>query len=509
MLNNRTSGILLHLTSLPGKHGIGDLGQGAYTFIDFLAAAGQSCWQFLPTGPTSTVFDNSPYMCRSIFAGNPLLINLESLLQDSYLSAKDLEAGPEFSEYSVDYTLVTTFKNGLLTKAFDKFSSTIPTAEFEKFCHTHNSWLDDYALFMSFRDEFDCKPWYNWPNHAARRDTEYLNQFAEKNRKNILYYKFVQFLFFGQWQKVYDYARAKNISLIGDIPIYVALDSADVWANQEIFKINSRTLKPLKVAGVPPDYFSETGQRWGNPVYKWKCENGEINKKLYNWWLKRFRMIFSMMDMVKIDHFRGFEAFWEIPAQEKTATNGRWAKGPGKTFFTEIKSRLKKLPIIAEDLGFITPPVKKMLDQLGFPGMRVLQFAFESDEKNPYLPHNFELTNTVVYTGTHDNNTTLGWFMGNKLSDATRNHIRRYLNSYDDSRISWEMNRLAMSSVAALSIIPMQDILGFGEDCQMNRPGTQSGNWRWRCAPRFLNEEIEQQLLDMTIFYNRLNKHHN
>jgi 4-alpha-glucanotransferase len=263
-------------------------------------------------------------------------------------------------------------------------------------------------------------------------------------------------------------------------------------------------LEPLQVAGVPPDYFSETGQRWGNPVYKWKTDDGKINNKLYDWWLARFRLIFSLMDLVKIDHFRGFEAFWEIPAREKTAIKGRWVKGPGKSFFTSIKAKLKVLPIIAEDLGVITPPVEKIRDQLGFPGMRVLQFAFESDEKNPYLPHNFEQRNTIVYTGTHDNNTTLGWFMGDKLSESTRDRIRRYLNSYDDSRISWEFIRLAMSSIAALAIIPLQDILGFGEDCQMNRPGTQSGNWRWRCAPRFMNEEVEQRLLDMTVFYNRL-----
>ena len=503
MLKKRTSGILLHLTSLPGNHGIGDLGPGAYMFIDFLAASGQSCWQFLPTGPTSTAFDNSPYMCRSVFAGNPLLISLELLVRDNYLSADDLEGGSEFSEFSVDYRSVTEFKNALLKKAFNNFSRSAPSSEFQMFCHKHKNWLDDYALFMSLREQFDSKPWYEWPDYAARRDTKFLSQYISNHSEKHLYYKFVQFVFFSQWQKVYDYAQTKNISLIGDIPIYVALDSADVWANQELFKIDSQTLEPLKVAGVPPDYFSETGQRWGNPVYKWKTDNGKINKKLYDWWLKRFRLIFSMMDMVKIDHFRGFEAFWEIPAEEKTAVKGKWVKGPGKTFFTTIKTKLKKLPIIAEDLGVITPPVEKIRDQLGFPGMRVLQFAFESDEKNPYLPHNYGQTNTIVYTGTHDNNTTLGWFMGSKLSDSTRNRIRRYLNSYDDSRISWEFTRLAMSSVAAMAIIPMQDILGFGEDCQMNRPGTRSGNWRWRCAHRFLNEEISQQLLDLTVFYNR------
>ncbi len=503
MLKKRTSGILLHLTSLPGNHGIGDLGHSAYSFIDFLAASGQSCWQFLPTGPTSTVFGNSPYMCRSVFAGNPLLIDLQLLVTESLLSNNDLEDGSLFSPYSVDYEKVTAFKNDLLKKAFSNFTKSGRSSDFDLFCHNNKNWLDDYALFMSFRETFNSKPWYEWPDSVARRDTKSLSQFRAKHADQILYYKFVQFIFFSQWQKVYDYARAKNISLIGDIPFYVALDSADVWSNQELFKIDPQTLEPLQVAGVPPDYFSETGQHWGNPVYKWKTGDGKVNKKLYDWWVARFRLIFSMMDMVKIDHFRGFEAFWEIPAQEKTAINGKWVKGPGKSFFTAIKAKLKQLPIIAEDLGVITPPVEKMLHQLGFPGMRVLQFAFESDTKNPYLPHNFEGINTVVYTGTHDNNTTLGWFMGNKLSENTRDRIRRYLNSYDDSRISWEFTRLAHSSIAALAIIPLQDILGFGEDCQMNRPGTVSGNWCWRCAPHFLNEEVEQRLLDMTIFYNR------
>jgi 4-alpha-glucanotransferase len=504
MLKKRTSGILLHLTSLPGKHGIGDLGSGAHRFIDFLAASGQSCWQFLPIGPTSTAFDNSPYMCRSVFAGNPLLISLESLAEDNYISAQDLEGEPEFSEYEVNYGKVKAFKNAALHMAFSNFSKSGQSADFELFCRNHKNWLDDFALFMCLRQEYHFKPWYEWPDYAARRDQKALSQYSAKHAASVLFYKFVQFVFYSQWQKIYEHAHAKNIVLIGDIPIYVALDSADVWANQELFKLDSNTLEPLMVAGVPPDYFSETGQRWGNPVYKWQTDNRQINKKLYNWWLARFRLLFSMMDMVKIDHFRGFEAFWEIPAQEKTAINGRWVKGPGKHFFSTIKEKLKKLPIIAEDLGIITPPVEQMRDQLGFPGMRVLQFAFESDEKNPYLPHNYEQTNTIVYTGTHDNNTTLGWFMGDTVSESARDRIRQYLNSYDDSDISWQFTRLAMSSVAVLAIIPLQDILGFGEDCRMNKPGTQTANWRWRCAKRFLNEAVEKRLLDMTIYYNRL-----
>lgn len=504
MLEKRTSGILLHLTSLPALHGIGDLGVGAYKFIDFLAAAGQSCWQFLPTGPTSTVFDNSPYMCRSVFAGNPLLINLELLLADNYLSAADLYEGAQFSEYTVDYQKVSRFKNALLQKAFANFSKSSRSSDFDLFCHEQKKWLDDFALFMSFREIFAARPWYEWPEPIARRDKKVLRQYSAKYKAAIAFHKFVQFVFFSQWQKIYSYAQANNVGLIGDIPIYVALDSADVWSNQALFKIDQQRLKPIKVAGVPPDYFSETGQRWGNPVYKWTNDTGGMNKELFDWWLTRFRFIFSLMDMVKIDHFRGFEAFWEIPAQEKTAIHGKWVKGPGSSFFSKIASKLKKLPIIAEDLGVITPEVEKMRDKLGFPGMKVLQFAFESDEKNPYLPHNFTTKNSIVYTGTHDNNTTLGWFMGSKLSEITRQRIRRYLNSNNDDNISWDLTRLAMSSIAALAITPLQDILGFGADCRMNTPGTSSGNWRWRCAPRFLNEETEHRLLDMTIFYNRL-----
>jgi len=504
MLTKRTSGILLHFTSLPGNHGVGDLGAGAYKFIDFLSAARQSCWQFLPIGRTSTAFDNSPYMCRSVFAGNPLLINLELMAEKGLLSHADLKNSPEFSQYFVDYTAVVSYKSKLLRKGFKNFTGHKSNEEFASFCRDHKYWLDDYALFMHFRDLFQGRPWSEWPEFAARHDRKVLDKYREKHTDKLLYYKFIQFVFFEQWQKVRTHAQEKNISLVGDIPIYVAMDSADVWANQELFKIDPKTLIPQKVAGVPPDYFSETGQRWGNPVYRWKIQGREPNKKLYDWWFARFKQIFTMMDMVKIDHFRGFEAYWEIPAREKTAVKGKWVKGPGTHFFTIMKNRLKELPIIAEDLGVITPSVEKMLDDLGFPGMRVLQFAFESDETNPYLPHNYEKTNTVVYTGTHDNNTTLGWFLSNKLSEDTRNRIRRYLNSYDDSHIAWELTRLAMSSVAALAITPMQDILGFGEDCQMNRPGTASGNWRWRCAPHFLNHEVAQRLFSMTQFYNRL-----
>ncbi len=502
-MNKRGSGILLHLTSLPGDYGIGDLGSGAFRFIDFLHAAGQSYWQFLPNGPTSSVFDNSPYMSRSVFAGNPLLISPEKLFSSGLLSKSDLAGRPDFSEYGVDYEKVTLFKNKLLQTAFHNFIHSAHDNDFEMFCYEHKNWLDDHALFMCLRDKHHFKAWHKWPTSFARRDTKSLSQFSREFADKLLYYKFIQFIFYTQWQRLSEYAGSKGISLIGDIPIYVGFDSVDVWANQDLFKLDSKTLQPTKVAGVPPDYFSDTGQRWGNPVYKWHLPNKKINEQLLNWWLTRFKHIFSMMDMVRIDHFRGFESYWEIPAKEKTAVNGNWIEGPGKTLFQYISKELGTLPIIAEDLGVITPAVTKMRRSLGYPGMKVLQFAFESDETNPYLPHNYTQTNMVVYTGTHDNNTTLGWFLGDKLPETARNHVRQYINSTSDEHISWDFIRLALSTIADLAIIPLQDILGFGEDCRMNTPGTSDGNWRWRCAAYFLNEETSQRLHNITSLYNR------
>lgn len=502
-MNKRSSGVLLHLTSLPGDYGIGDLGSDAFRFIDLLNAAGQSSWQFLPIGPTSSVFDNSPYMSRSVFAGNPLLISPEKLHASGLLSQSDLADRPDFSQYFVEYEKVAPYKKKLLQTAFQHFMQSSQDSDFEVFCYKHKDWLDDYALFMSFRDEHQLKPWYEWPSALARRNSKSIAELSRKLGEKPLFYKFTQYLFYTQWQDLYEYARAKSISLIGDIPIYVGLDSADVWANQHLFKINTRTLQPTKVAGVPPDYFSETGQRWGNPVYRWQTVDKKMNAPLYEWWLQRFKHIFSMMDMVRIDHFRGFESYWEIPSKDETAINGRWIKGPGKTLFQYISKELGTLPIIAEDLGVITPAVTKMRKLLGYPGMKILQFAFESDETNPYLPHNYTQTNMVVYTGTHDNNTTLGWFLGDKLPEPAKNHVRQYINSTNDEQISWNFIRLAMSSIADLAIIPLQDILGFGEDCRMNTPGTGNGNWRWRCASHFLNEEIAERLLHITRFYNR------
>ena len=505
----RGSGILLHITSLPGDFGIGDLGRGAYAFIDFLANARQRYWQFLPIGPTSQAFDNSPYMSLSAFAGNPLLIDLQGLVSSGWLTDDDLTDRPAFSDYLVEFSKVIPYKQALLKKAFVNFRGPLGNndgpEEFKTFCD-QESWLDDYALYMSLRTEYDLKAWHEWPSPIARRDAENLAECRRRLADPILYYKFEQFCFFTQWQRLLAYAREKGISLIGDLPIYVGIDSADVWAHQDIFKLNRKTLIPSHVAGVPPDYFSSTGQRWGNPLYQWLDSGKKPNKNLYSWWQHRFEHTFKHSDIVRIDHFRGFESYWEIPAFYETALKGRWRQGPGKAFFSEMEKKIKKMPIIAEDLGIITPAVEKLRDELDYPGMKILQFAFDADENNLYLPHNYQNTNCLVYTGTHDNDTSVGWYFSGKVSGASKEKVKRYANCQGHGDIHWDFIRIAFSSIAKLAIIPLQDVLGFGSDCRMNIPSTREGNWRWRCAPRFLNDEVRRRLKDETAFYGRVNR---
>jgi len=502
MLTKRGSGILMHLSSLPGRFGIGGLGREAFEFVDFLADAGQSCWQILPYGPVSRIFDNSPYMSLSAFAGNPMFIDPEALAAAGWLDAALLEDHPEFSEYLVEFDQVVPFKNGLLEKAFLSFAGQDDPA-FRNFCEG-SPWLDDYALFMSLREEYHNQPWYSWPKAVARREESELARCRKHFAQRILFRKFVQFCFYTQWQALWEYCRKKGISLIGDIPIYVAHDSADVWANQACFKLDPQSGLPTHVAGVPPDYFSETGQKWGNPLFEWQSKDPLVKKALYDWWAQRFQNLFRMVDIVRIDHFRGFEAYWAIPGEEKTAVNGEWIKGPGKHFFDEMGKVIGALPIIAEDLGLITTEVETLLADLGFPGMKVLQFAFDSDEKNLYLPHNYTTTNCVVYTGTHDNDTTLGWFFSDKVSAAGKEHARRYANSREGNLVHWDFIRMAYATVAAIAIVPLQDIFGFGNDCRMNTPSTSQGNWRWRCASRFMDHETAARLRRETVFYNRL-----
>jgi len=500
MILPRASGVVLHISSLPGRFGIGDLGAGARQFTDFLAAAAQGYWQVLPLGPSCEIFGNSPYMSYSAFAGNPLFIDLADLVDQGLLSPGPLREAPDFSEYQVDYQAVTAYREPLLAQAALEFRAN-PSAEYDSFCDG-TKWLGDYCLFMALRERYQELPWYRWPVEVARREPATLARMREELAQSVDYHRFLQFQFARQWASLRDYARERGVKLIGDLPIYVSHDSADVWAHPEYFCLQPETMLPTHVAGVPPDYFSATGQRWGNPLYLWRDRDGQVNQSLYSWWGERLGRLLELVNLCRIDHFRGFDSFWEIEASEETAQNGRWVAGPGLDFFEAMRQLLGDLPIIAEDLGIITPGVTELRHRVGLPGMRVLQFAFDFDEKNAYLPHNFTSTNTVVYTGTHDNNTTLGWFMGEELNEPVRDLVRRYLRS-DGREINRDLIRLALSSVAGLAIFPLQDVLGFGADCRMNTPGTSEGNWRWRCAARFLTDEAAAWLQEDTIFYNR------
>lgn len=500
MKMTRSGGILIHITSLPGPYGIGDL-ESARNFLSFLKKAGQSCWQFLPTGPGADIFGQSPYMTLSAMAGNPLLISPLQLVSDCLIDNVELNDVPSFPEYAVDFSAVTEFKNNLLQSAYRKFLKTDELQQdYLAFCKSH-SWLDDYALYLSLREHHGQKPWFRWPKGIASRNAKALAASRDKLGDRISYHKFVQFVFFRQWDHFRQHAIDAGIRLIGDIPIYVGLDSADVWANQSCFDLDRKTLQPLHVAGVPPDYFSKTGQRWGNPLYLWSTGK-RANKQLYTWWKLRFTMLSELVDVVRIDHFRGFESYWQIPAFEKTAVNGKWITGPGKSFFDQVASEISGLEIIAEDLGTITPEVLELRDSLGYPGMKILQFAFDSDADNLYLPHNFETTNCIVYSGTHDNDTSVGWYLDENVAQESKNRLRRYANC-DGTVIHKDFIRLAYSSVAKLAVIPLQDVLGFGSDCRMNTPSTSSGNWIWRCAPEFLRNDVAESLRLEIQFYGR------
>jgi 4-alpha-glucanotransferase len=505
MLNRRSSGILAHITSLPSPFGIGDIGTSSYRFIDFLVDSDQSYWQFLPTGPTNQPFDYSPYMSSSAFAGSYLLLSPELLFEADLISEASLRKHPEFSPYHTDFEKVEEYKNKLLREAFSKFRPD-KFPEYNDFL-TRNFWLDDYALFMSAKEVYRDAGWFSWPRDLSTRSEKALQSFFVQHTERINYYRFEQFEFFRQWQLLHNYARSQGIYFFGDLPIYVSYDSVDVWANQQIFTLNRKTLHPTHVAGVPPDYFSTTGQRWGNPLYEWQSNNKRIQEKLLKFWSERLAHLFTLVDMARIDHFRGFESYWSIPEKCETAVDGVWLKGPGKNFFSRIFDQLGPLNIVAEDLGIITPEVEMLRDELGFPGMKVLQFAFDGDPDNSFLPHNFTSPACIVYTGTHDNDTTLGWFMSNKLDDKQRENIKRIANrDLNDQRgIHHDLIYLAQSSIGILSILPLQDILGFGGDCKMNSPGVATGNWRWRCGGKFLTKEIAEQLRISTRRFNRGN----
>jgi 4-alpha-glucanotransferase len=502
VISARAGGILLHVSSLPSPYGIGDI-KHAFDFIDFLVECGQSYWQILPLGPTCPVFGNSPYMSFSSFAGNPLFISPELMLKDGLLDHEDL-APPGFSDYFVEFERVIAWKEAMLARAWQRYRGIADRAGFERFC-AETPWLQNYSMFMALREKFGAVPWSEWPAEYRNADRKALLVASVELAERIGYFRFEQYLFQRQWQRLREHARARGIRIIGDLPIYVGADSADVWANQRIFELHEKTRRPLHIAGVPPDYFSRTGQRWGSPLYRWGTRKGSVKKQLFDWWHDRLAAIFSQVDLIRIDHFRGFESYWSIPGADPTAENGTWKKGPGFAFFQEMRHRLGPLPIIAEDLGFITPEVEDLRDRLGYPGMKILQFAFDDDEDNLFLPFNYE-KNCVVYTGTHDNDTTVGWYLNQEVSPAAKAAMKRAVNKGNSEvqAAHRDLIYLALSSVAMLSIIPMQDILGFGNDCRMNTPGTTSGNWIWRCAPGYFNKEISAWLHDETRFFNRL-----
>jgi 4-alpha-glucanotransferase len=491
----RASGILLHPTSLPGRYGIGDLGPEAYHFVDFLRDTGQGVWQVLPLGPTG--YGDSPYQCFSAFAGNPLLISPELLVERGHLCRADVEHVPDFPASQVDYGPVIDHKKQLLSTAFRNFQRMDNVQEqndFASFCDSRRSWLDDYAFFMSCKDHYRGAVWTTWEKDAAARQPEAVERLTQALAEEIACHKYMQYQFYRQWAALRQYATERGIRIVGDIPIFVAHDSADVWAHPELYDLDDEG-NPTVVAGVPPDYFSETGQLWGNPLYRWErmAETG------YWWWIERFRAIFELVDIVRLDHFRGFAGYWEVPATEKTAVRGRWAKGPGADLFHAVEKALGTLPIIAEDLGVITPEVEELRDRFAFPGMRILQFAFATDAQDPFLPHNY-VRNCVVYTGTHDNDITVGWF--HTAPEKEREAALAYFGT-DGHDIHWDFIRWLFASVADTAIVPLQEVLSLGPEARMNYPSRLGGNWGWRFLPGALTAEIRNRLRTVTEIYGR------
>lgn len=492
----RASGVLLHPTALPGPFGIGDLGPTAYNFVDFLAAGRQTYWQVLPLGPTG--YGDSPYQCFSAFAGNPLLISPEMLAQEGLLDRDALASAPAFPCERVDYGRVIPWKQDLLWRSFHYFQAHATSAQrddFYLFCQSRADWLDDYALFMALKKAYRGAAWSSWEESLRLRRTAALAEAKARLLQEFQCQQYLQWVFFRQWAALRDYAHRQGIKIIGDIPIFVAYDSADVWANPALFYLDE-TGRPTVVAGVPPDYFSPTGQLWGNPLYRWDM----LAATGYDWWARRLRAAFSLVDILRLDHFRGFAAYWEVPAGETTAVRGRWVRGPGADFFSAMERALGELPLIAEDLGLITPDVEELRDRLGLPGMRVLQFAFISGPDNPHLPHNY-VRNCVVYTGTHDNDTTVGWYMS-RLDSAEAAYARQYLHT-DGRDIAWDLIRTAWASVAHTAIAPLQDLLRLGTEARFNFPGRASGNWAWRFRREDLTDKLGEELAQITYVYGR------
>jgi 4-alpha-glucanotransferase len=491
---NRSAGMLLHPSSLPGRFGIGDFGPLAYAWVDALARARQKWWQILPLCPTGV--GDSPYQSSSTFAGNTNLLSPEEMIHDGLLDQADL-ANVQFAEDRVDFQHLVPFKSFLLDKAWQNFKAGRAAAlrgALDTFCQDKASWLDDFALFRALKDVYGERSWQEWPLDLVRREASSLKKAGDKHADAVGRYRFGQFLFFRQWSNVKKYANEKGIRLVGDVPIFVASDSADVWAHPDLFHLDDRR-RPTAVAGVPPDYFSATGQLWGNPLYNWAASK----KSGHQWWIARLGATLNQVDVVRLDHFRGFEAYWEIPADSPTAQAGHWVKGPGAELFQVLEKALGRLPLLAEDLGLITSEVEALRDQLGFPGMRVMQFAFGDNASNPYLPHNF-VRNTVVYTGTHDNDTTAGWYQG--LQPQERANLLRYAPAVERNPPR-ELMRLAWSSIADYAIAPLQDLLQLGSEARMNMPGKLGGNWVWRMRADHLATSTFDWLAELTALYGR------
>jgi 4-alpha-glucanotransferase len=487
----RRAGLLLHPTSLPGRFGIGDMGPEAYRFIDWLHRAGQRLWQVLPLGPTG--YGDSPYQSFSSFAGNAMLISPERLAESGLLAEEDLDAAPAFPDGRVDYALVNTWKEQVLRAAYAMFKQSARPG-FAQWARENQDWLDDYSFFMAIKERLGGGPWKDWPTGVRDRDATELDRYREQLQDEIEYQKFLQFQFFQQWITLRAYAHSRGIAIIGDIPIFVAHDSADVWAQRELFYINPDGTLQVQ-AGVPPDYFSETGQLWGNPLFRWDV----LQSRGYDWWIERFRAILKLVDVVRLDHFRGFAGYWEIPGDAETAVSGRWQPGPGSDLFCALREELGPLPIIAENLGVITPDVEEMRHAFQYPGMRILQFAFTADTTSEFLPHNY-VQNTVAYTGTHDNETTRGWFEG--LDEETRRWVLDYFGA-TESDVVPAMVRAVVASVADTAVVPLQDVFDLGNQARMNLPGRPGGNWQWRATADQFSDEHAEWLAKLTGLYGR------
>ena len=492
----RTSGVLMPISSIPSPYGIGTMGKQARKFVDFLVKGGQKYWQILPICPTS--YGDSPYQSFSSFAGNPYFIDLEYLCKDKLLPKKECESfqwgsNPKY----VDYGIMYESRYALLRKVYARFTKKEPQ-DFEKFCENEKQWLDDYALFMALKDANGGQAWSNWDKSLRLREKKAMEEATEKYSEEIRFYKMLQYLFYQQWNALKTYANEAGIEIIGDVPIYVAGDSADVWANPDQFYLD-KNLEPIEVAGCPPDAFSDDGQLWGNPLFRWDV----MKKDGYTWWTRRIKAMSELYDIIRIDHFRGFDSFYAIPAKDDTAKNGQWKQGPGMDLFCELEKKLGKLPIIVEDLGFLTPSVHKLLKDSGFPGMKVIQFAFDSREESDYLPHTYT-NHCVVYTGTHDNDTVMGWMK--TAPKASVKYAKEYLNLTKEEGYNWGMMRAAWSSVADMAIVPMQDILGLGSEARINTPSTLGNNWKWRATPEQIDAKVAKKLYHYMQMYGRVNK---